>query len=176
MKLKMTGIILLGCISSMAYAETNNVQARQIYMGKETYNGHPTGNVCYVTIQDVQTLPEKGLHCYGIDFQFNSVRDELPKEVLTVDSRITNYHRPEFPQTRTCAMNVNGTTSGDEIYGTDTTYLYNQIFGGSHSVNGTRFDYFLTMSPDKKTAVRARIHVLKTLSEYDVDCVKMELM
>ncbi|KHD89798.1 MAG: hypothetical protein OM95_01645 [Bdellovibrio sp. ArHS] len=175
--MKVLAIILMSCLGFFqAMAETSNIKPGQVYVGKETYNEHPTGRICYVTIRDAQPLPQKGLHCQKIDFQFNSVREDLPKDILTVDSRVTNYHRPEYPQVRTCAMNVNGTTSGDEIYGDETSVLYNQIFGGSHSVGSIRYDYFLTLSPNKKTAVRARIHVLKSLSEYDVDCVNLELM
>lgn len=176
MKMKVFVLMLLSCLGAQAMAETSNVKPGQVYIGKETYNEHSTGKICYVTIQGAQAIPAKGLYCNNIEFQFNSVREDLPKDILSVDSRITNYHRPEFPQVRTCAMNVNGTTSGNEIYGEDTSLLYNQIFGGSHSVGSTRYDYFLTLSSNKKLAVRARIHVMQSFNEYDVDCVNLELM
>ena len=172
----MLGLILVSCLGANAMADTSNVKPGQVYVGKETFNEHSTGKVCYVTIKGTRAIPEKGLHCNNIEFQFNSIREDLPKDILSVDARVTNYHRPEFPETRTCAMNVNGTTSGDEIYGEETSILYNQIFGGSHSVSSTRFDYFLTLSPNKKLAARARIHVTQAFNEYDVDCVNLELM
>jgi hypothetical protein len=159
-----------------AYASTHNLRDRQVYIGKESYNEHLTGKNCFVTIHEVIPYPEKGLHCHKVNFQFSADRTDIPRDPLLVDSRVTNYHRPEFPQTRTCAMNVNGTTSGDEIYGEETEILYNQVFGGQQSVGGTQYDYFLTLSSTTKLAVRARIHVTQWLREYDVDCVNLELM
>ena len=163
-------------MSFHARASTHQLQDRQVYMGKESYNEHLTGKNCFISIHAVNSFPEKGLHCHKVVFQFAADRTDIPRDHLLVDSRLTNYHRPEFPQIRTCAMNVNGTTSGQEIYGTETDILYNQVFGGSHSAGGIRYDYFLTLSPITKIAVRARVHVTQWLREYDVDCVKLELM
>lgn len=164
------------CLAIESHAATQNLRVGEVYIGQETYNEHLTGNKCYITIRDVQPFPEKGLHCHIVDFQFSSIRPDIPKDFLRVDSRVTNYHRPEFPQLRTCAMNVNGTTSGPEIYAEDTSALYNQIFGGSHTDGGTRYDYFLTLGSVEKIAARARVHVVKAFSEYDVDCVNLERM
>ncbi len=168
-------LILIGT-GAIASAQTQQLKAGQIYMGKEAVNEHATGNNCFISVHEVMPYSDKGLHCYSAVFDFNSVREDMPKQPLKVDSRVTNYHRPEFPKVRTCAMNVDGTTSGNEIYGEDTTLLYNQIFGGDLQVGGTMFDFFLTLDPVKKTAIRARVHVRKTFDEYDVDCTNLELM
>jgi hypothetical protein len=166
----------IGLLSAQANASTQNLRAGQVYMGKEAVNEHLTGNNCFITIQRVEPFLEKGLHCHSAEFLFATVREDVPKGTLRVDSRVTNYHRPEFPKVRTCAMNVNGTTSGDEIYGDDTSVLYNQIFGGSMKEGGTQYDYFLTLAPDTREAVRARVHIQETLTERDVDCVRLKKM
>lgn len=77
---------------------------------------------------------------------------------------------------RTCAMNVDGSASGDEIYLEDTESLYSQSFGGGKKQDGIQYDYFLTVSPKTKDLVRARIHVLKILTERNFDCVRLEKM
>jgi hypothetical protein len=159
-----------------AWALTHNLIPHTVYGGLEAVGEVRTGNKCFVTIQEVGGLEAKGLHCYSIDFDFNSAREDVPKNTLHVESRVTNYHRPEFPQKRTCAQNIDGTTSGDEIYGTDTTVLYNQIFGGMMKVGDTQFDYFLTLSPLTKEPVRARIHIQNSSVERDLDCVNLERM
>lgn len=180
-KMKISAVFAIGLASGVfgsieAYAATHNLKSGQVYVGQETHNEQLTGKKCYITIQGVQALPDKGLHCHVVDFQFSSVRDDVPKEVLKVDSRLTNRHRSEFPQIRTCAMNIDGTTWGPEIYEDDTSVLYNQILGGTHTAGSVRYDYFLTLSPDTKLAVRSRVHVTKTFNEYDIDCVNLELM
>jgi len=166
----------LGIVCGHAQASTQALKTGQVYMGKETLNERLTGNSCFITIQRVEPLAEKGLHCHAVEFLFASVRTDVPKDSLRVDSRITNYHRPEFPNVRTCAMNVNGTTSGNEIYGDNTEALYNQIFGGAMKQGGMQFDYFLTLSPTTKEVVRARIHIQDSMSEKGVDCVRLEKM
>lgn len=93
--MKVIAIMLLSCLGAQAMAETSNVKPGQVYIGKETYNEHSTGKVCYVTIQGTQAIPAKGLHCNNIEFQFNSVREDLPKDILSVDSRVT-----KLPSTR----------------------------------------------------------------------------
>ncbi len=176
--MKLIGGILLSTIvagTNLALADTENLNSGETYIGKEAYNENPTGNQCSVKITSVQAFPEKGLHCHTVEFTFSSPRTDLPRQTLRVASRVTNYHRPEFPKLRTCAVNVNGSTAGNDIYGEDTTFLYNQIFGGSHDEDGTRFDYFLTLSPGEKKAVRARIHVMTTFDEYDIDCAGLQL-
>ncbi|NJL24499.1 MAG: hypothetical protein HC902_04580 [Calothrix sp. SM1_5_4] len=86
----MAATILFFCVG--AAATTHNVKGRQIYRGKETYNQKFTGNSCFLTIRDAAPVPEKGLHCHGIVYVFNSVRTDLPKEELHAISRVTNYH------------------------------------------------------------------------------------
>ena len=168
-------ILTLGMFGfSTAFADTINVLANQVYGGKELYNESKDGKSCAISIQSVADDSAKGLHCKKIGFVFHSDRSDIPQNVLLVSSRITNYDRPEFPAKRTCAMNVNGTVSGPEIYGDDTSILYSQIFGGETVIGGTQYDYFLTIDPQTKLAVRARVHVTQPLNEYDVDCVNLK--
>lgn len=177
MKVQSTALIVLGLlVGFQGSANTLNLKDRQIYVGAEVVNGQRSGDKCYITIQLIRPLAEKGLHCHSVDFLFATAREDVPKETLTVDSRITNYHRPEFPKTRTCAVNVNGTTSGNEIYETNTEILYNQIFGGRTELRGVQYDYFLTLSPVTKEAARARVHIQTATTEKDVDCTNLEKM
>lgn len=166
----------LGFICADADAAILSLKPGTVYMGKESLNERLTGNSCFITIHRVDLAPEKGMHCHSVDFLFASERTDVPKETLRVDSRVTNLHRSEYPGLRTCAMNVDGSTSGDEIYGEDTESLYNQSFGGGKNQDGTQYDYFLTVSPKTKDLVRARIHVLKILTERNFDCVRLEKM
>lgn len=177
MKTKAT-ILMLATLATIgpANASTQHLKAGQIYMGKEAVNERLTGNNCFITIQRVEPFSEKGLNCHSAYFLFAADRTDVPKDTLRVDSRITNYHRAEYPKLRTCAMNVDGTTSGDDIYGSETESLYNQIFGGSMKEGGAQYDYFLTLSPSTKEAVRARIHIQHSMTEKDVDCVRLEKM
>lgn len=161
-------------IALPVYTSTLNVERGQVYRGYEAYNEHATGDVCYITIRNVAPLISKGKHCYSISYVHNSLRNDIPKRELTVDTRVTNYHRREYPTVKTCAMNVDGTTYGDEIYEDETDILYNQILGGQFKESRIRYDYFLTLEPDNKLITRARVHVMKLFSEYDVDCVNLE--
>jgi hypothetical protein len=163
-------------INDFAGGGTQNLAARQTYVGQEYYDEHSTGRTCYVQVNGVRPYSEKGQHCYLVDMRVASLAADVPAQELTVSSRVTNYHRPEFPQKRTCALNIDGTSSGDELYGTDTSMIYNQIFAGQHNENGIRYDYFLTLDPVKKQATRARIHVMRLFTEHDIDCVGLELM
>lgn len=168
--------LLIGAASAPALATVHALAPGQIYMGQEAVNERLTGNNCFITVQRVEPFAEKGLHCNSIDFLFASERPDVPKDTLRVDSRVTNYHRAEYPKVRTCAVNVDGTTSGDEIYGQDTTALYNQIFGGAMTTGGVSYDYFLTLSPRTKEVARARVHIRDSSTEKDVDCVRLEKM
>ena len=173
MKLIMSTFLLL---SLNSFANTHSLEAGKVYMGRETLNEKATGNACYITIKATAQLSTKGLHCHQAAFQFDSQRADLPESELVVQSRITNYQREEYPEVKSCAVNVNGSVLGNEIYEEDTTVLYNQIFGGSFRSGLTRYDYFLTFEPVYKEAVRARIHVQGLFSEYDVDCIDLSVM
>jgi hypothetical protein len=157
-------------------AETINSRSGEVYVGLEAVNEHLTGNKCFITINSVAAFAEKGMHCHKVGFQFATNRLDVPKDFLSVESRITNYHRAEYPKVKTCALNIDGTSSGDEIYAEDTSRLYNQIFGGMHTSGGVRYDYFLTFAPNSKLPVRARMHIMETFQERDVECVRLEKM
>lgn len=158
------------------FASLINPEAVGVYIGDEVVMEKPTGNICYVTVNRVAKLEKKGMHCHETFFHFHTNRTDHPKGILRVDSRITNYHRSEYPRIKTCAMNVDGTTYGEDIYGSDTTDLYNRSFSGTHKVERTQYDYFLSFSAEDKMPTRARIHVLTWIKEYDIDCVNLEKM
>lgn len=156
------------------FAATLNTQNGDLFQGEELINEGATGRACYLYVDYVEENPI-GKHCLNLAVRpvFTTDRDLHPKEELTVTSRVTNYHRAEFPQIKTCAMNTNGKTSGDEIYGDDDTDLYNQIFSWEGKVNGHQFDFFVTLSPDTKLPIRTRLHKLNWFSEKNYDCVNL---
>jgi len=162
--------------STTTFAQTLSLSSGQVYQGIETFNERATGQICYITIHKVQPHNKKGLHCYRTTFSFNSNREDLPKSSLSVETRVTNYHRDEFPKVKTCALNIDGTTFGDEIYQDDTSILFNRILSGAHVAKRTNFDYFITIDPYSKLATRARVHVTKLFQEYDVDCINLSKM
>ena len=168
-------IILLSILSTNLFASVHRISPNTVYQGFETYNNQPTGNICYITIKNINNI-KKGKYCYDINFLYNSIRSDIPKSTLTVQSRITNYHRREYPSKKTCAMNIDGTTYGDEIYGDDTTDLYIQILGGAHIQSKTHYDYFLGIDPDSKDLSRARVHIMTKFKEYNIDCLDLEKM
>jgi len=143
------------------------------YRGDEFYNGKPTGQACYIIIDRVVKNP-KGKHCYDISWRYASNRLDVPKVELNVSSRITNYHRREYPKMKTCAMNIDGTTDGIDIYSDDTSELKNDIFNGMKKVENIEFHNFLSISTDDKLISRARIHGLKWNKEWDVDCLNLD--
>jgi len=171
-------LIVCGTFTSSIFAATNAVQRDQLYVGQEILvNGmheHPTGSLCYIKIDDVKANPI-GKHCYNFGFQFLSNRSDISKEVFSVQTRVTNYHRPEYPTTKTCAMNVDGTTYHDDIYGDNTNDLVNDIAAGDKA-GRPKLDFFLSLSRETKLATRARIHFLSPLKEYSVDCVGLKLI
>ncbi len=148
---------------------THAIFKGQTYKGVEFYNGENTGAICYVVIDNVVSN-KKGKHCYDIDWRYASTRLDVPKAGLLVSSRITNYHRREYPRIKTCAMNTNGYTSGDDIYEDDTSILVNDIFNGLIKNGKTEYHHFLSIAKSDKKLYQARVHGLRWDKEWDVDC------
>ncbi|MAE73664.1 MAG: hypothetical protein CL675_06185 [Bdellovibrionaceae bacterium] len=170
-------ILVLAMASATAsLAATHNMKYGQVYIGQELYNERPTGEQCFVTINFTHPLYDKGLHCHTALFTVNTNRTDIPEVPLSVESRITNYHTPEYPELKSCATNVDGTTFGPELYAESSDRIYNHIFSGTHKENRTQYDYFLTISAETKLPTRTRIHVLEWFKEYDVDCVNLKQM
>lgn len=170
------GLFFLILVSLQVDASTHHLQGGQVFVGKEYENDRPTGQICYISVLTAMPLASKGLHCHKVVFQFNSNRSDIPRQNFAVISRITNYHRPEYPEIKTCAMNVDGTSSGDEIYATDTDLLFNHIFSGAAKFDGTDLDYFLSIDRRSKSLSRARIQFTSTFRRYHVDCLELEEM
>lgn len=166
--------LYVSLFSLYTHAETLKTYAGQTLRGQELINEHPTGNICYVIVRQVTDQSQKGHHCHDIEAQFAFNNDVISKEPITLASRVTNYHRSEYPTTKSCAANVDGKTSGQEIYGTDTEKLYTPFFSADGTIGNTKFDYFLSVDPKSKTLTRARVHILKWFSEKNYDCVNLK--
>lgn len=152
--------------------KTHKIISGTTYVGEEYYNDKATGQVCYV-IADNVIVNKKGNYCYDIKWRYASLRSDIVKNDLTVSSRITNYHRSEYPKLKTCVKNIDGTTSGDDIYGDDTEILVNDIFNGIIKKDGTEYHLFLSLNSNKELT-RSRIHGLRWNKEWDVDCINLK--
>lgn len=147
----------------------------ELYQGSELVNEKATGKTCYLYLDTVEANPV-GLHCYKLTTRpvFTTDRANLPQDEIVVLGRITNYHRSEYPQLKTCAMNLRGQTSENDIYGNDDATLYNQLFSWQGKQGATQFDFFVTYSPVTKTPIRTRMHKMNRMSETDYDCVNLQ--
>lgn len=162
--------------SAKSFSQTHALEAGQVYRGEETVNEKFTGNVCYITVSDVEPS-SKGMHCHLAKVRFSTLTKTGVEEMeLSVVTRVTNYHREEYPSIKTCAMSEDGATFRDDIYGEDTSSIMNQLFGGSFKKGFNQFHYFLTLSPADRLASRFRVHALKPWSETNFDCVNLHLM
>lgn len=161
--------------STLATAATLELQTKQVYLGDEYFNEKPTGNKCSVTINDVSTLNAVGKYCYQLEMTIYTANPKVPKLSLTLESRVTNMDMPEYPQMKTCAMNINGSVSGQEIYGDDTTKIYTQFFSGGEKINHLQYDFELTVSPTTKKASEASVHLTTWSTEDDVSCLDLKL-
>ncbi|EPZ51437.1 hypothetical protein M902_2975 [Bacteriovorax sp. BAL6_X] len=158
---------------SSSFAQTIKIQQGDLYLGQETNNGHQTGEACYVQIDSIEGN-EKGKHCFDITWRFLSNRKDVLKDYIKASSRITNYHRREYPQLKTCAVNIDGTTDGADIYSEDTTLLYNQVFVGMHKLRSTQYDYILSFNAHSKTLASASFHILKWHRKNHIRCVNLK--
>lgn len=152
--------------------KTHKIISGTTYVGQEYYNDKATGQVCYVIADNVE-VNNKGKFCYDIKWRYASLRSDVVKNDLTVSSRITNYHRAEYPKLKTCVKNIDGTTDGDDIYGDNTDILVNDIFNGIFKEKGTEYHLFLSLNTNKELK-RARIHGLRWNKEWDVDCINLK--
>lgn len=168
---KLSFVILVSLIFSQAFASSVNMASGEHYLGDEQINGKYTGNRCSVVVNKVE-VSQKGLHCFKVNLHIMHQGLKVGAD-LDLESRVTNYHRSEYPQVKTCAKTTDGRTSTDEIYSSDTTNLMTDIFSGAHKVSRTRYDYHLSLHPADKAPFRTRIHVMKMLSEDDYDCVNL---
>lgn len=169
----LTAAILLS--ASISFAATISEKTVGLFQGEELVNEHSTGKACYIYVDYVKANT-KGRHCYDLTTRpvFSTDRDTHPKYEIIVQSRITNYHRSEYPAVKTCAMSLDGRTSDNDIYEVDTTNLYNQIFSWEAKHEGYQFDFFVTFSPETKLPVRTRLHKMNWTSEKDYECINLQ--
>jgi hypothetical protein len=169
----LTVAVLLGV--SISQASTISENTAGLYQGEEQVNEHPTGHTCYLYV-DYAAVNPVGNHCYNLTTRpvFSTDRDSHPKDEVVVQGQVTNYHRPEYPKVKTCAMNMDGKTSGNEIYGDDTANLYNQLFSWEAKYGRYQFDFFVNFSPVTKLPSRTRFHRMNWMSEKDYDCVNLQ--
>lgn len=161
--------------TSISFAATVAENTVGLYQGEEQVNEQPTGRTCYLYVDYVESNPV-GKHCYNLTTRpvFSADRDSHPKDEIVVQGHVTNYHRPEYPTVKTCAMSLDGKTSGTDIYGTDTTNIYSQFFSWAANYGGYQFDFFVTFSPATKLPSRTRLHRMNWMSEKNYDCVKLQ--
>lgn len=164
--------LLVLCAAVTSHAAVINTQAVGLYQGDEYVNEHPTGRACYLYVDRVGAN-DKGKYCHAMTVRavFSTDRDQHPQEEITVESRVTNYHRPEYPQIKTCAMTTENKTSGMDIYQDDDTQLYIQFLSWNGKYNGAEFDLFVTNSPETKAPSRVRLHKLTWFTEKNYDCL-----
>ncbi|WP_041577155.1 hypothetical protein [Bdellovibrio bacteriovorus] len=119
--------VLLFCQDS-AFARALNAYPGLTLQGLELVNEKPTGGKCYVVVQRVEANNTKGKHCFDVEAQFIFQSAAITKDPAILTSRVTNYHRPEYPTQKSCAESLDGKTSGDEIYGNDSNSIHIVLF------------------------------------------------
>lgn len=164
-------LLLSMLLFSTAKATTLDTYAGQTLQGIEQINEHTTGNICYVVIRGVVDKSSKGHHCYDLEVQFAFNNNNISKNPVLLMSRVTNYHRSEYPQVKSCAANINGKTSEHDIYENNTEILYTPFFSADEKNGSTQYDYFISIDPVSKMPSRARVHILKPFSETNYDCI-----
>lgn len=160
-------LILLIFISNLVLASTHNFYPGKVYKGHERINETNTNEQCIVKIQEIVPAMNK-MHCYHIKWTYFSKSFE---GLYDVTGRVTNRHRPEYPSLVTCATKTDNTTYGHEIYGDDTSLIYNQIFLGDHFVDDESHNYFLTLSQFTKELIRTRVYIVRGSNETTIDCI-----
>lgn len=159
-------------------ATTINFWPGDIYRGEEFVNERPTGKFCYVQSLAQEALPLKGQHCQqiSVNFIFKSSQN-LPVENIALTSSISNYHLPEYPERKSCA---HVTADGEDqpgavdIYGRDDTFLYLQLLTREQKIGTSTYHYFLIFEGENKAPIRAKINVIKILSEENYVCERLE--
>lgn len=168
-------ILLTFLFIQSAIATTFNFPEGAVLLGKEYYNHKPTGATCYVQLNYAEDASFIGSHCYRLHlrFGFTTNNERHVKDVIPLQSRITNYHRVDYPQMKSCAEpTIGGNFDGAEvdIYAAETANLYNQIFSWEKKVNKLRQSVHLSFSKDSKSPVNLRLHTLSWHTESDWDC------
>lgn len=170
--LKLVTLIVSFSFFSKSHAAVINSTAGDFFQGREYVNEQPTGKLCYLYVDQVASS-NKGQHCQTMAVRavFATDRSEQPQDQIIVESPVTNYHRAEYPAIKTCAMNLQGKTSENDIYQHEDTNLYIQFLSWNGKVNGNSFDLFVTNSAVTKSPVRVRLHKLNWHTETNFDCL-----
>lgn len=170
-------MLIISLTTTFASATTVKVQSGDLYQGEEQVNEKSTGRSCYVYLDRIENNPV-GKYCYNLTARpkFFTDREIHPQDEITTQSRITNAHRPEYPQFKTCATSLDGKTSGNDIYGDDDSLIYTQFFAWAGDYNGNSFDFFITIAPETKQLSRIRLHKINWFSETNYDCVELQKM
>lgn len=170
-------VSLCALVATSALGAVNHLSDGQLYMGEELLNEQPTGRMCNVAIDSVAAMDSKGRHCSRVQVKIHSADGRVPHEAFSLNSRITNYDTPSYRAgLRSCAMKLDGSIAGEEIFGEDSTSIYTPFFNGMIEIDDTEFHTFLTLSPRTKLPVRARVHLLSAIEESDIDCVNLRQM
>lgn len=166
---------LINLLSVFAIASTINAANGDLYQGQELVNEQATGKICYLYVDFIESNPI-GKYCAKLTTRpvFSTDRSLHPQDSIVVQSRITNYHRSEYPNFKTCAASLDGKTSGFDIYGDDDSLVYTPFFSWEGSMGRDRFDFFVTFSPSTKQPTRIRLHRLNWMTETNYDCINLK--
>lgn len=167
-KFLFAGVLL---IASFGSAQTLKTYAGQTFTGKTYVNEKATGQTCHVIVNQVAAKSTFGNHCYDLEATFGFDNSQSPAVVLA--SRVTNAHRAEYPQFKSCAASLNGLTSEQDIYNISAEDLYTPFFAAEEKVGSKQYDYFLTIDPVTKLPTRARVHVMTWFTENNYDCLNL---
>ncbi|MEC9281522.1 MAG: hypothetical protein VX642_02330 [Bdellovibrionota bacterium] len=177
----MKTILLISALLLGAQLNATTIKANfgSTYLGKEYVKHMPTGNSCVVSIAHIAQYTTKGNNCNKVSLMYYFHNQELTghQQNGTLQSRITNYHTKEYKNgIKSCAepiLNEDGVKVEADIYGADTTYLYNPFFNGEAEKDGLELHYFLSLNAFDKTPTRAGINVVSTFSEELWECVDL---
>ena len=138
------------------------------YVGKETVNQQLTGNSCKVLIGQVQSI-NNATNCFDLNYSFGS--PSIVKNNLNLNSAFTKVESDR----KTCAVNLDGSITGDEIFNAESDSVYTRLYSGMLKEGHTQYDYFLKISPDSRLPQEAAIHSMSFFSEKLVECVDLQL-
>mgnify|MGYP000383277383 CR=1 FL=1 len=163
-------VLITFLLFQTSFASTFIFPERSILLGEEFYNHKATGNRCFVQLDYVEDLHSLGNHCYKlhVKFGFTTKNQRHVRDTIALQSRVTNYHRVDYPALKSCAEPIRGGNfDGAEIdiYGAETAELYNQIFSWEKKVNKLQQSVHLSFSKETKAPTVLRLHTLNWLRE-----------
>ncbi|MGE3609544.1 MAG: hypothetical protein AB7I27_08155 [Bacteriovoracaceae bacterium] len=159
-------------VPTIAFADLVNLSS-SLYGGTLWVNEAPTAQLCFVQINNFQSLPSKGKHCSVINAQFLLNPEEAQPKDLEVElkSRKTNSEA-DFHKETTCAEVVSTVDSPQTVdrWGSEEKDLYNQIFNAKLKVNGKENHYTLVFNGSSKAPSHYMVYRLGWFKETRYEC------